>query len=77
MILTAKKIKPGNSKKSIYEIISKCALNEKDEKKLMRHIKSLKAIFISTPFFVLQQTDYKNLIYLLLKLVLVSATIIR
>ena len=50
MIPYAKKIKPGNSKKSIYEIISKCALNEKDEKKLMRHIKSLKAIFISTPF---------------------------
>ena len=50
MIPFAKKIKPGNSKKSIYEIISKCALNEKDEKKLMRHIKSLKAIFISTPF---------------------------
>jgi len=50
MIPYAKKIKPGNSKKSIYEIISKCALNENDEKKLMRHIKSLKAIFISTPF---------------------------
>ena len=34
MIPYAKKIKPGNSNKSIYEIISKCALNEKDEKKI-------------------------------------------
>tara|TARA_X000001036_G_scaffold439546_1_gene491068 strand:- start:251 stop:1294 length:1044 start_codon:yes stop_codon:yes gene_type:complete len=50
MIDAAKKIKPGNSNKSIYEIISNCALNEKDEKKLMQHIKNLKAIFISTPF---------------------------
>jgi N-acetylneuraminate synthase len=50
MIPYAKKIKPGNSNKSIYEIMSKCALNEKDEKKLMMHVKSLKTIFISTPF---------------------------
>ena len=50
MIPYAKKIKPGNSNKSIYEIISKCALNENDERKLMRHINSLKKIFISTPF---------------------------
>lgn len=50
MIPYAKKIKPGNSNKSIYEIISKCALNEKDEKKLMKHITNLKKIFISTPF---------------------------
>ena len=50
MINEAKKIIPGNSTKSIYEIISKCALNEKEEKKLMNHIKNLKTIFISTPF---------------------------
>jgi len=50
MIKEAKKIKPGNSNKSIYEIISKCALNESDEKKLMNHVKKLKSIFISTPF---------------------------
>ena len=36
MIPYAKKIKPGNSNKSIYEIISKCALNEKDEKELSK-----------------------------------------
>lgn len=50
MIKEAKKIIPGNSKKSIYEIISKCALNEEEEKKLMNHITKLKSIFISTPF---------------------------
>ena len=50
MIDVAKKIKPGNSNKSIYEIISKCALKESDEKKLMNHVKKLKSIFISTPF---------------------------
>jgi N-acetylneuraminate synthase len=50
MIDAAKKVIPGNSNKSIYEIISKCALNEKEEKKLMQHIRKLKAIFISTPF---------------------------
>ena len=44
MIPYAKKIKPGNSNKSIYEIMSKCALNEKDEKKLMMHVKSLKTM---------------------------------
>ena len=50
MIDAAKKIKPGNSNKSIYKIISQCALNEEEEKKLMQHVKNLKAIFISTPF---------------------------
>ena len=50
MIDVAKKIKPGNSNKSIYEIISKCALKELDEKKLMNHVKKLKSVFISTPF---------------------------
>ena len=38
----AKKIIPGNSSKSIYQIIKKCALNEIDEKKLMNYIKQKK-----------------------------------
>ena len=46
----AKKVIPGNAKISIYEIIKKCALNEKNEKKLADYIKSKKKIFISTPF---------------------------
>ena len=46
----AKKVIPGNANISIYEIIKKCALNEKDEKKLMNYIIQKKRIFISTPF---------------------------
>ena len=49
MSYEAKKIIPANSNKTIFDIIKKCALIEKDEKKLMNHIKSRK-IFISTPF---------------------------
>ena len=46
----SKKIIPANSNKPIYNIIESCALNEKNEKKLMDYIKSKKKIFISTPF---------------------------
>ena len=46
----AKKVIPGNANISIYEIIKKCALNEKDEKKLMNYVIQRKRIFISTPF---------------------------
>jgi|TARA_B110001452_G_scaffold235320_1_gene214055 N-acetylneuraminate synthase len=50
MIQEAKKIKPGNSNKSIYKIMNDCALNENDEKKLMKYILQKKKIFISSPF---------------------------
>ena len=50
MALSAKKVIPGNSKKSIYEIIDNCSLNEDDEFKLMQHVKRKKKLFISTPF---------------------------
>ena len=46
----AKRVIPGNADISIYEIIKKCALNEKDEKKLMNYVLQKKRIFISTPF---------------------------
>ena len=46
----AKKIKPANANISIYDLIKKSSLNEKDEKKLMNYIQSRKRIFISTPF---------------------------
>jgi N-acetylneuraminate synthase len=46
----AKTVIPGNSDKSIYEIIEECALNEDDEFALMNYVKSRGAIFISTPF---------------------------
>lgn len=50
MALSAKKVIPGNSKKSIYEIIESCALNEEDEFKLMQFVKKKRKLFISTPF---------------------------
>jgi N-acetylneuraminate synthase len=46
----AKKTVPGNSNKSIYEIIKKNSLNGEEEFKLMNYIKNKKKIFISTPF---------------------------
>lgn len=46
----AKYVIPGNAKVSIYEIMQKCSLSEGEEYKLMKHIKSKGAIFISTPF---------------------------
>jgi N-acetylneuraminate synthase len=50
MSIEAKNVIPGNAKISIYEIIKKCALSEKDEKKLMDYVIKKKRIFISTPF---------------------------
>lgn len=50
MSIEAKKIKPGNSNKSIYRIMEECALSEIEEKKLFQYIKSKKSIFISSPF---------------------------
>ena len=50
MANNAKRIIPGNAKKSIYEIIKKSSLSEKSEFKLMNYIKSKKRIFFSTPF---------------------------
>lgn len=46
----AKAVIPGNTTVSIYEVMKRCALNEVDEKKLMKHIIDRNAIFISTPF---------------------------
>lgn len=46
----AKSVIPGNADNSIYEIMEQCALDEDDERKLMRHVESRGAIFISTPF---------------------------
>lgn len=46
----AKKVIPGNSDVSIYEIMKRCALNEADEIKLKNYVESKGMIFISTPF---------------------------
>ena len=46
----AKLVIPGNTNVSIYEVMKRCALDEKNEKKLMDHIITKGKIFISTPF---------------------------
>tara|TARA_B100000427_G_scaffold327233_1_gene337523 strand:+ start:6115 stop:7158 length:1044 start_codon:yes stop_codon:yes gene_type:complete len=46
----AKKITPSHTRETIFEIIKKCSLNEKDEFELMNYVKKKNMIFISTPF---------------------------
>jgi len=46
----AKKVIPGNSTKSIYDVMAECALSESEEKEMMDYTKSKGMEFISTPF---------------------------
>lgn len=46
----AKKVIPGNSKNSIYDIMERCALKEEEEMELKRYVESKNMIFLSTPF---------------------------
>lgn len=46
----AKKIIPGNTDTSIYEVMKRCSLNESDELKLKEYIELKGMIFLSTPF---------------------------
>ena len=46
----ARKVIPGNTKNSIYEIMEACALDEFDEVKLKSYVESKGMMFISTPF---------------------------
>ncbi|MBS4314041.1 N-acetylneuraminate synthase family protein [Campylobacter vulpis] len=46
----AKKVIPGNANISIYEIMKKCALNEKDERALKEYTEKQGLIYLSTPF---------------------------
>ncbi|MCU7837424.1 MAG: N-acetylneuraminate synthase family protein [gamma proteobacterium symbiont of Taylorina sp.] len=50
MSQAAKKVIPGNSNVSIYEIMKQCALSEADEILLKEYVESKDMIFISTPF---------------------------
>lgn len=50
MSVAAKKVIPGNSNQSIYDIMSQCALSEEEELELMRYTESLGMMFLSTPF---------------------------
>lgn len=50
MASVAKKVIPGNADISIYEIMSRCALNEEEEREMMRYTEELGMVFLSTPF---------------------------
>lgn len=50
MSVEAKQVIPGNSDKSIYEIISRCALSLDEEMELANYVRSKGLIYISTPF---------------------------
>lgn len=50
MSSAAKKVIPGNADVSIYEVMSRSALNEEDETELKRYVESKGMIFLSTPF---------------------------
>ena len=46
----AKKVIPGNTDVSIYDVMDRCSLSESDEIKLKEYVESKGMIFISTPF---------------------------
>ena len=50
MSKAAKETVPGNSNKSIYDIMNECSLSEKEELELKLYVEKLGMIFISTPF---------------------------
>lgn len=50
MSKVAKGVIPGNSTDSIYDIMSRCALDEKDEYELKRYVEAKGLVFLSTPF---------------------------
>lgn len=46
----AKKVIPGNSTNSIYDIMARCALSEEEEYELKRYVEEKGMVFLSTPF---------------------------
>jgi len=50
MSMAARKVIPGNSDVSIYDVMDRCALNEEEELELKRYVESLGMFFLSTPF---------------------------
>lgn len=46
----ARKVVPGNSSDSIYDIMARCALSEEEEYELMQYTQSKGMVFLSTPF---------------------------
>lgn len=50
MSCAAKSVIPGNSTKSIYDIMAGCALSEEEEQELMEYTQAKGLLFLSTPF---------------------------
>ncbi len=50
MAPAAKKTIPGNAKESIWDIMARCSLSEKEEIELKKYTESLGMIYLSTPF---------------------------
>ena len=50
MTSAARRIIPGNSNDSIFDIMARCALSEEDERSLKAYVESKGMIFLSTPF---------------------------
>lgn len=46
----AKKVIPGNSDVSIYDVMARCALSEDEEYELMQYVQDKGMVFLSTPF---------------------------
>lgn len=46
----AKKVIPGNAKESIWDIMSRCAFSEKQERELKHYVEHMGMLFLSTPF---------------------------
>ncbi len=46
----ARKVIPGNSDVSIYEVMERCALSEEEEWELKQYVESKGMLFLSTPF---------------------------
>lgn len=50
MCQVARKVAPGNSTDSIYDIMARCALNEEEEREFKEYTEALGMVFLSTPF---------------------------
>jgi N-acetylneuraminate synthase len=50
MIPEAKKVVPGNATVSIWDIMVRCAFNEKQERELKRYVEKLGMLYLCTPF---------------------------
>ncbi len=50
MVPLARKVIPANTKESIWEIMQRCSLTEKEERELKKYTESKNMIYLSTPF---------------------------